>query len=71
MTTTSCKWELILTENSSDVKTIVGIRLPPGVPKIATRPGNSRKVGAENVFGLVGADKNEIAPGKRPLSHFF
>ncbi len=28
----------------------------------------SSKVGAENVFGLVGADKNEIAPGKRPLS---
>lgn len=28
----------------------------------------SSKVGTENVFGLVGADKNEIAPGKRPLS---
>ncbi|KTD71332.1 gamma-glutamyltransferase [Legionella tucsonensis] len=28
----------------------------------------SSKVGDENVFGIVGADKNEIAPGKRPLS---
>ncbi|AWN72551.1 gamma-glutamyltransferase [Legionella anisa] len=28
----------------------------------------SSKVGEENVFGIVGADKNEIAPGKRPLS---
>lgn len=28
----------------------------------------STKVGVENVFGLVGSDKNAIAPGKRPLS---
>lgn len=28
----------------------------------------STKVGEENVFGLVGSDKNSIAPGKRPLS---
>ncbi|KTD68467.1 MULTISPECIES: gamma-glutamyltransferase [Legionella] len=28
----------------------------------------STKVGVENVFGLVGGDKNAIAPGKRPLS---
>lgn len=28
----------------------------------------STKVGAPNVFGLVGSDKNAIAPGKRPLS---
>lgn len=28
----------------------------------------SIKVGAENVFGIVGTDKNAIAPGKRPLS---
>ncbi|WP_454782714.1 gamma-glutamyltransferase [Legionella sp. WA2022007384] len=28
----------------------------------------SSKVGEENVFGLVGADQNAIAPGKRPLS---
>lgn len=26
------------------------------------------KVGVENVFGIVGADKNAIAPGKRPTS---
>ena len=26
------------------------------------------KVGEENVFGVVGSDKNAIAPGKRPLS---
>ena len=28
----------------------------------------STKVGAENVFGIVGSDKNAIVPGKRPLS---
>lgn len=28
----------------------------------------STKVGVPNVFGLVGSDKNAIAPGKRPLS---
>ncbi|WP_409365666.1 gamma-glutamyltransferase [Fluoribacter gormanii] len=28
----------------------------------------SSKVGEENVFGIVGADQNAIAPGKRPLS---
>ncbi|KTD66599.1 gamma-glutamyltranspeptidase [Legionella santicrucis] len=28
----------------------------------------SSKVGEENVFGIVGADKNSIEPGKRPLS---
>ncbi|QMT59002.1 gamma-glutamyltransferase [Legionella sp. PC997] len=28
----------------------------------------SSKVGQENVFGIVGADQNAIAPGKRPLS---
>lgn len=28
----------------------------------------STQVGAENVFGLVGSEKNAIAPGKRPLS---
>ncbi|STY28172.1 gamma-glutamyltranspeptidase [Legionella wadsworthii] len=28
----------------------------------------SSKVGEANVFGIVGADKNEIAPGKRPTS---
>ncbi|WP_392538773.1 gamma-glutamyltransferase [Legionella sp. 227] len=28
----------------------------------------STKVGEENVFGIVGGDKNAIAPGKRPLS---
>lgn len=28
----------------------------------------SSKVGQENVFGIVGADKNAIEPGKRPLS---
>ncbi|MBI2785530.1 MAG: gamma-glutamyltransferase, partial [Legionella longbeachae] len=28
----------------------------------------SSKLGQENVFGIVGADKNAIAPGKRPLS---
>ncbi|KTD14596.1 gamma-glutamyltranspeptidase [Legionella gratiana] len=29
----------------------------------------SSKVGEENVFGIVGADKNSIEPGKRPLSN--
>ncbi|CEG55913.1 gamma-glutamyltransferase [Legionella fallonii] len=28
----------------------------------------SSKVGEQNVFGIVGSDKNTIAPGKRPLS---
>ncbi|AUH71695.1 gamma-glutamyltransferase [Legionella sainthelensi] len=28
----------------------------------------SSKVGEENVFGIVGADKNSIEPGKRPVS---
>lgn len=28
----------------------------------------STKVGEQNVFGLIGSDKNAIAPGKRPLS---
>ncbi|WP_165831558.1 gamma-glutamyltransferase [Legionella qingyii] len=28
----------------------------------------SSKVGQENIFGIVGADQNAIAPGKRPLS---
>ncbi len=28
----------------------------------------STKTGVENVFGVVGSDKNAIAPGKRPLS---
>ena len=28
----------------------------------------SIKVGVENVFGIVGTDKNVIAPGKRPIS---
>ena len=28
----------------------------------------STKAGVENVFGIVGSDKNAIAPGKRPLS---
>lgn len=28
----------------------------------------SSKIGEENVFGIVGADKNSIEPGKRPLS---
>jgi gamma-glutamyltranspeptidase/glutathione hydrolase len=28
----------------------------------------STKVGEQNVFGIVGSDKNAIAPGKRPLS---
>ena len=28
----------------------------------------STKVGVQNVFGLVGSDRNAIAPGKRPLS---
>lgn len=28
----------------------------------------STKVGVENVFGLVGSEKNAIGPGKRPLS---
>lgn len=28
----------------------------------------STKAGVENVFGIVGSDKNEISPGKRPLS---
>ncbi|KTD65320.1 gamma-glutamyltransferase [Legionella shakespearei] len=28
----------------------------------------STKAGVQNVFGLVGSDKNAIAPGKRPLS---
>lgn len=28
----------------------------------------STKVGVQNIFGLVGSDKNAIGPGKRPLS---
>ncbi|KTD52698.1 gamma-glutamyltransferase [Legionella quateirensis] len=28
----------------------------------------STKTGVENVFGIVGSDKNEIMPGKKPLS---
>ena len=28
----------------------------------------SSKIGEENVFGLVGSEKNKIEPGKRPLS---
>lgn len=28
----------------------------------------STKYGVENVYGLVGSDKNEVVPGKRPLS---
>lgn len=48
---------------SSVVPKGTGVLLNDGMDDFST------KVGAENVFGLIGSEKNAIAPYKRPLSN--